>query len=252
MPAPTLILSAALALATSVGFLAVGALVAGRPRGGPSSLASLSFAAFWASAAILSGTHAVLASVAWLGLESMELVVAIDQMTTPFYCIAGGTLLYYMVFLLTGRSFALPIGTYYLMIFPVVRYHTARADPVGYVVNDWQVNYVYAQPIETWGYTLTIALAAGPVLAAILAYATLARHPLDVATRYRVVCVSVGLAIAVSLETLTFTTDLSATRIGEIARRTVGFLAASIIVAGYIPPRWVKRRWGAPGEAARA
>lgn len=244
LPAVTLLLSSALALGTSLGFVAVGFLVMRRPASSHSWLASLSFAAFWHSGAVVAGSQGLRLFAAWLGADSLALVVGLEQVSTPFYCMAAASLTYYVVFLLSGRDFAVPISLYYLALYPLLRYHVALADPIGYVVTDWQVNYVYTQPLQTPGYTATLALVTLPVIGSVLAYATLARRA-DPATRYRIVCVTLGLGLWVGIEALAFGTGLAATTPGELLRRSMGLAAAAVVVAGHIPPAWARRRWGA-------
>jgi hypothetical protein len=246
LPVPTLFVSAALALATTAGFCAVGFLVA-RPRSrAPTALASAAFATFWHSAAVVSASQGLRLLAAALGEDTMALVVALESLTTPFYCLAAASLLYYVLFLFTGKQeFATPIAIYYLALLPLLRYQVARADPIGYTVTPWQVSYVYAQPLEWWGYSLTLALVVTPVLAAVCTYASLVARVSDPPTRYRATCVTVGLALWVSIEALSFASGLADTAPGEILRRLVGIASATAVVAGYAPPAYARRRWGA-------
>lgn len=246
MTPPTLAVSAALALGTAIGFAVVGALVAGRTTRAPAQLAAYAFAAFWFSGAIVAGSQGARLFSASLGIDSMALIVALEQVSTPFYCMAAAALVVYVLYLHTGRSgLAIPVTLYYLVLFPVLRYHVARADPIGYVVTDWQVNYVYAQPLQSTGYAIALALVTLPVIASVIAYATLANRTSDVPTRYRIVCVSAGLALWVGIEAFAFATGLAATSAGEILRRSLGIAAAMAVVLAYAPPAWARRRWGA-------
>lgn len=246
MPAASLILSAALASATAAGFAIVGSITSNRSARTPSWLASFAFSGFWFSAAIVAGSQALRLLAAVLGVDSMALIVGIEQASTPFYCMAAASLLYYVLFLLTGNArLATPVAVYYLALYPVLRYHVARAGPVGYVVTDWQVNYVYAQPLQWWGYSVTLALIVLPVLLAVIAYSALALSGLDAPTRYRLVCVSIGLTFWIGIEALTFSTGLAATTSGEILRRSLGLFAAGAVLMGYLPPAFARRRWGA-------
>lgn len=245
MPALTLLLSAALALGTALGFTAVGFLVGRRRPRAPSWLASIAFAAFWQSAAIVSASQGLRALAAWLRVDSMPLIVALEHVSTPFYVLAAASLTYYVLFLLTGRAnIATPVALYFLALFPLLRYHVARAEPIGYVVTDWQVNYVYVQPLQWWGYTASLLLLTLPAILSVVAFATLARGA-DPATRYRIACVTAGLALWVGIEAFAFASGLAATTAGEIARRSMGLAAAGVVVAGYLPPAWARRRWGA-------
>ena len=112
MPAPTLLLSAALAFATALGFVCVGLLVWERRGRSDTWLGTVSFASFWHSGAIVIFSHGVRSATAWLGLDSMALMVALEEVSTPFYCMAAAALVYYVLFLVTGWSWlAAPVTT---------------------------------------------------------------------------------------------------------------------------------------------
>lgn len=251
MAPATLLLSGLLGIATAAACAWVGFLVARPGRRSGAWLASTSFPAFWHSAAVVAGSQGLRALLAFAGLDSFALIVALEGVTTPFYCLGAASLLFYVLFLLTGRHrFALPIAVYYLALLPVLRYFVALAHPVGYEVTPWQVNYVYEQPLQRPGYALALALTVAPVLAAIGAYVSLAWRITNPAIRYRIVCVSAGLLLWVGVEALAFGSGFAATGAGELTRRALGLGAAGATLLGYLPPAYARRRWGARSEAA--
>lgn len=251
MPAATLLLSALLALGSAGAFMAVGFLVVAPRRPMAPSLASVAFPAFWHGAALVFASQGARTLVAWMGVDSMPLIVALEGLSTTFYCMSGAALLYYTLFLLTGRSrLAIPIAAYYVVMLVVLRYHVALAQPIGYEVTAWQVNYVYVQPLQSTAFTIALLLALAPLLAAIVAYGSLSLRVDDHALRYRVVMVFAGLALWAGFEAFAFGSGLAATSAGEVLRRVAGLLGAVTVTAGYLPPAFARRLWGAKARVA--
>ena len=250
MPAPSLLLSGLLGVTTSAACVAVGFLVARPARRSQAWLVSTSFPAFWHSAGVVTGSQGLRALAAAFGVDSFPLIVALEGVTTPFYCLGAASLLFYVLYLLTGRTtWAIPVALYYLALLPVLRYYVALAHPIGYEVTEWQVNYVYEHPIHRPGYVLALGLVMAPVLAAVAAYGSLAWRVHDAASRYRIACVASGLGLWVLVEGLAFASGFAATDAGELTRRAVGLLATGVTAMGYLPPAYARRRWGARSEA---
>jgi len=243
-----LLVGALLALGTAAGLATVGVLVALRAGRTHVPLGGAFFALFWISAAGIAASGGLRSLAAWARFDSFPLVVALEEVTTPLYCTAGASLLIYVVFLRTGTGkHVLPVALYYLALLPLLRYHVALAHPIGYAVTDWNVNYVYERPLATPGYAATLLLTIGPLLAALGAYAALAFTLKGAAARYRVLCVSLGLSLWITTEALAFATGLAASGEGELLRRLVALGSTLVILTGYLPPAYAKRRWGARG-----
>lgn len=243
MTAATLVLASGLAFLTSGGLAAAGAFVAFRTQRQTGSFAPSFFAIFWWAAAGIVGSGAIRSALAAAGLDTFANVSALESATTPLYCIAAACLVIYVVHLHTGRTtHALPVAVYYMLMIPVLRYPVLLAHPIGYEVTPWQLNYVYDQPLQ--GPTLTLAVLAvlGPLLAALAAYATLAFRVHDAATRYRILCITLGLGLWVGTEALAFTTGAAGSAAGEIGRRLVALAATGVVLAAYAPPAFVRRR----------
>ncbi|HWH09172.1 MAG TPA: hypothetical protein VNX21_08230, partial [Candidatus Thermoplasmatota archaeon] len=211
-PAP-LTLSALLAFASATGFVLCARLaVRGTSEAGG---ARLSLAAFWLGAAAVAAIQGARSLSALLGADSFALIRALDQAATPAYCMAAGGMVYYVAYILTGRStLAIPIGLYYVVMVPVLRYPVELARPVGYAVGEWNVNLVYEGSLASPQYTLALALAAVPMWASVLAYASLLAHTPEPAARYRIACMSVGLLLWVGAEVVVWATGLAATPAG--------------------------------------
>lgn len=243
MTAGTLLASGILAWGSAAGFIAIATLTL---RGNEGGGARLAFAVFWLFSGAIALAQGARSLAAAAGLDSFALVRALDQTATPAYCFAAAGLLYYVVYLLTGRAgLAVPIGVYYLAMIPLLRFQVEAARPVSYAVHDWQVNLVYEGSLQTPAYMVALGLTAGPVIAAVVLYSVVVMSASKDSARYRTGCVSLGLVLWLLTEVATWATGLSSTPYGEFARRGMGLVIAAVVIAGYIPPAAARRRWGA-------
>lgn len=246
MTTATLLATAVLTLATAAGFAAVGASFARRPAPAAGRSAVVMFALFWASAGIVWLAQGLGTLSGALGIATLPLIQAFDQVSTPFYCLAAAGLLYYVLYLLTGRrGLLLPVLGYYLVLAFALRYLDSRAAPVDVVVRTTHVAFVYAQPLVGPAYTVVIALVAVPILGAVVAYGSLFFRVDEPPLRYRVALVSLGLLVWVATEAASFASGLADSVAGEMTRRVVALAAMLLIYAAYHPPRAARERWGA-------
>jgi len=239
----TLLASAILALSTAAGFAWVGAIMWRKERPAHGGQALTMFTLFWASAAIIWTAQGLGSLAGYAGQATLPLLGALDQVSTPYYCLAAAGLLYYVLYLLTGRERLLgPILGYYLVLFFLLRLRVETAHRVDIDVGGWVVNFVYATPLRGLQYTLIVALISGPLLAGILAYSTLGFRVREAATRYRIALVTVGLLAWVGTEALSFITGYATTTQGEITRRVAALAGTILVVLAYRPPRRFRDR----------
>jgi len=107
------------------------------------------------------------------------------------------------------------------------------------------VNSTYAAPLQGPAYSIVVALIAGPLLLAILAYGALLLRVKDPALRYRIACVSVGLLVWIATEAFSYTSGIASTPAGELTRRAVALGSTILVLAAYQPPRFARERWPA-------
>jgi hypothetical protein len=244
MTSATLLVSASLALASAAGFALCArlALRGTNEAGG----ARLALAAFWLGAAGVAAVQGMRSLSASFGFDSFAFIRAMDQTATPAYCISAAGLLYYVLYLLTGRAWvAMPVLSYYLVMIPALRYPVEVARPIGYTVADWNVNLVYEGSLTGPTYTLALALTAVPLMASMLAYAALVLRVREPALRYRVACTAAAFILWVGIEVVVWSAGLASTGTGEITRRLVGLLVTLVVGIGYYPPLAARERWGA-------
>lgn len=246
MVSPTLLASAVLALATAVGFGFVGAILLLRAPPARGHAARVLFCLFWMSAAAVWTAQGLQNLAAAFGWATFALVSALDQVTTPFYCLAGAGLLYYTLYLVTGRERLLvPILVYYLVVFALVRWSVEEAHRLAIDVKPWLVSFRYETPLQGPAYSAVVALLALPLVAAVLAHAALLLRVHDPAARYRIALTSVGLLAWILTEALSYTSGFANSNAGELTRRLVALASAGIVVLAYRPPRFARERWHA-------
>ena len=245
MPPTTLALSALLALGTAAGFAAVGAATLRRAAPGARPGATIAFTTFWFSAAIVWGLQG-LGSLAGYHADEMEpLIRALGEATVPFYCLAAASLLYYVLYLVTGRGRLLaPILAYYLALYVALRWHSLSTGVVGIEVRAWQVATVHAAPLQGPAYTMIVGLVAVPLLLAIAAYGSLFFRVADPTARYRIGLVTLGLLGWILTEAIAFATGFASTSAGELTRRLAALGGTLVVLSAYLPPRWARDRLG--------
>lgn len=234
MPPATLLASALLALSTAGGFAWVARVMWKRaaPAKGASALAM--FTLFWVSAAIIWASQGIGSLAGYLGVATLPLISALDQVSTPFYCLAAAGLLHYVLYLLTGRERLLgPILAYYLVLFFLLRLRVESAGRLGVEVGDWVVTFAYASPLQGPAYTAIVALVSVPLLLAIVGYGTLWFRVEDPAQRTRIALVTTGLLGWVGTEALAFTTGFANAPEGEITRRIVALAGTILVLLAY-------------------
>lgn len=247
MTSTTLTLSALLAYGSAAGFLLCARLaLKGREAGG----ARLGLAGFWMGAAGVAAIQGTRSLSVTLGVDSFALIRALDQAATPAYCMAAAGMSYYVLYILTGRAtVAIPLGLYYAVMVPVLRYPVELAHPIGYAVTDWNVNLVYDAPLAGPTYTVALALTAVPMWLSVAAYGSLWFRARGAEAKYRIACMTLGLLLWVGAEVVVWATGLAATPQGEVARRLIGLAVAVVVGIGHAPPALIRRRWLEPQPA---
>lgn len=244
MSSATLLASAALALATGLGFGLAGRLMLQRAGASPASAARVMFALFWASAAIIWWTQGLQSLAGALDRATFAWVSALDQVSSAFYCLAAAGLLYYVLYLITGRERLLaPILAFYLVVFVLLRLVVESAGREGVAVGDFVVGFQYRTPLQGPAYTAVVALLAGPLLLAVLAYGALAFRVDDPERKHRIALTAAGLLAWIATEAFSYTSGLANTTTGEFLRRGVALASTLVVLAAYRPPRWVRARW---------
>ncbi|MHB8586903.1 MAG: hypothetical protein ACYDDF_13830 [Thermoplasmatota archaeon] len=236
-------MSAILAIGTGIGFATIGWLTVRRTNVRAGSAWTM-FGVFWFAATAIWVSQGVSSLAGFFGITSLAFQEALDEVGGPAYCLAAASLLYYVLFILTGRSRLLgPILIYYVVVDAAIRYRVAEAHRLATIVGDWQVTFQYATPLQGLQYSVLVALLAVPLVVAVVAYGVLALRAPDGGTRYRGLLVATGLLVWVMTEALAASSGIAETTTGEVVRRVVALASTGVILLAYRPPAFAQRRW---------
>ncbi|MCA1813024.1 MAG: hypothetical protein LC624_03615 [Halobacteriales archaeon] len=242
----TLLVSAGFAFVSGIVYSVVGQAVRQRAVGEAHRRANFMFALWWWSLAALSIINFASALSAAAGLvPSVPLLVAVSDTTLLLLCVALMGLLYYLLYLFTGRAGLLaPIVAVYLGVFLLLLWLIAASDPVGVEVARWGTRLTYADPPSS---ALGVALAVGlllPQALGALAYLNLARRLEDRAQRTRVEMVSVSILLWFLSSLAGSAAGLGQNDAWQVASRCISLAASLTILAAYRPTPWMQRHWG--------
>lgn len=249
MVIPTLAFAALVSLATATLLVHVGRTVRERDVSPDARLAARMFAVWWMSIGIGIGVIALrdlaVALTAPPGPVVTSLAIAARYVYLLALCVAVWALLYYLVYLFSGRKGTLwPLAAVYGSIFAAIAYFTTILEPAGVRVESWvvHVEYARAQELARTGAAarrmFVFALLLPQILAA-LAYFSLIFRVRTRAQKFRVAVVSWSLVIWLGSSLLAVTTSLGAEAWWEAGSRLIGLAAAAAVLSAYRTPAWL-------------
>ncbi len=254
MSSATLAASAAFAVASAMLYFVVGAVVRNRVVNDDEELPNAGFVAWWWGLAASTLIGAGLTLTAAAGYTSLRLWLATTFVNLLLICIALGGLLYYLGYLFTGRrSLWVPLTIFYLVYFGLLADFILAGDPVGVLVERWQVSIDYAT--DTAGsllFAIVILLLIGPQIVGALAYFTLFFRVDDRTSRYRVALVSWSIIFWFSSSLVASFSTLGDQDWWQIASRFIALAAATTVLVAYRPPRWIRETFHVKSVEARA
>ena len=242
---PTFYAGTALGLATAAVLAYVGRLQHLRAASGRSGdrAAIMSFALWWYGAATVLLLVALQSVLVLVGVESILLHNTIRYVRMGPLSVAAGSLLFFMLYLLTGRmAWRTLLTVAYAGFFLFSIYYAYLSEPVTLTVTAWDVRMTADKPVPGWLDLLFGILLAGPILLATISYATLFFKVRDSQQRYR-------LALLASSFIVWFGAILGGYFLGITSRpwfsvvyEAPGILAGVLVILAYRPPRWIQRR----------
>ncbi len=206
--------------------------------------ANVLFALWWLGLGVsnfVSGLRVILVSI------DMPLTVLIGLSFVSSAAVAVGLagLLYYLIFLFTGRSvFLWPLLVFYAGFCGWIIHSHARWQPIGVDVGAWSTSFIHAQPYsDAYRLSVLAALVAPQLIAVLLLIALAARLPRSAArVRMFVVALSVTTYIGNSFAASLYPDDTGWLLVGEIVPVVVGLA----VLFAYRPPSWLP--WRLPPE----
>lgn len=245
MGPPTLLLDAAIVLATAALYAYVGVVAWRRRVGGDAQLASDLFATWWFALAATTAAGVVTRLLGWAGVTDLGLYLTVSQISLLGLCIALWGLLYYLLYLFSGRKqLIVPVSIFYVAFYSWIVYLVTARPPIGVEVTDWSVRLTYATELSSAALTAFILLLILPPLLGAIAYARLFFRVQDRTQRYRIGLVSFTIAAWFGTTLVVWILQVNQGFAWQVTSRLIGLAAAYLIYAAYRPPGWVRSRWG--------
>lgn len=209
-------------------------------------LAWSAFRIWWLGLGITTALGALRALLAFARVDSLLVYVWLDLVSTLVLCAALWGLLFYLLFLYTGRrSWAWPLAALYAIFFvALVIYSFFALRPVGVVLDAGAATVRYAAQASPVYQVIVGLMVLLPQLLASLAYFSLFFRLRDRVQRYRVLLVSLSILVWFGSPLLALGLSLSAAPWWTLASRVIGLLAVLVIYWAYYPPTFIQRRFG--------
>lgn len=240
----TLLLASSLTVAAAIVYAFVGRRLGKRQVSPDGKLANDLFVVWWFGLAATTSITAVNNIATALDAGSLELLVSLTYVNLLLVCVALWGLLYYLLFLFTGKRRLLePLTAFYVVVYVYLLYTIVAANPIDVRVNRWSSTLVYEHPFDTTTTMLLVALILLPQIFGALAYFTLTFRLKDRTQRFRVTMVSWAIIVWFSSSLVASASGLSANDNWQIASRLIGLGAAVAIYFAYQPPGWMRRRF---------
>lgn len=215
-------------------------------------LAAAAFVVFWYGLAVstITGQMGLQSALAAAGVLTLPIALLLGQGGLVAISLALWGLLYYLVYLYTGKYWAWkPLAVFYAAFYLFLQYFIISSHPVGIKENRWSVEVVNdSGPTGAAALSdpLVIALIVGllvPQVVASLAYLTLGFRVSDPTQRYRIFLVSISIFVwfAAPFVGLRFV-DTPQEDTWSMVSRFIGLGAAVTIFLAYHPPRFIRRK----------
>jgi hypothetical protein len=111
-------------------------------------------------------------------------------------------------------------------------------------IGRWNITLVYQNTLNRPFYVLLVFLLLFPQIIGSLAYFTLYFRVSDVTQKYRVLLVSWGIIFWFLSPVIALAGGVSDQDWWQLASRCISLVTALVIVMAYLPPRWIKHRYG--------
>ncbi|MHB8585537.1 MAG: hypothetical protein ACYDDF_06850 [Thermoplasmatota archaeon] len=241
MSLETIALGASLSATISALYVAVGITMASAGLGRPSRLPLAFFSLLWFGLGALALTNTVWSVAIVSHVGGLPLAVTILQMQIVALLVACFGIVYYPLYILSGRSTIVwPVLGFYVAVFIVIQYVVAFRDPIGFHMGPWGGAIDYAQSAGwAWGALLTVAFL--PPVAASLAFFVFIRHVPRGPQRVRMVAIASSFGVYFLCSLIAGATPDWV--MWPLVMNFIAIASASAILATVSPPSWMRKRW---------
>jgi hypothetical protein len=214
----------------------------------PSSDARLAWMAFtiwWYGLAATTLIGAVQNLFGALGLTSLPLFITAGYINVLASSIALCGLVYYLTYLFTGsRRSLLPLVVFYFIFYALVVYYTAASIPEAVEVGRWSTSLTFQTDLPSPVFALIAVMLLLPQILGGIAYFTLYFRVPEKTQKYRILLVSWSIIIWFVSPSLAFFGNVTQHDWWQLTSRFIGLAAALTILMAYLPPPWIKQRYG--------
>jgi hypothetical protein len=208
-------------------------------------LAWVSFTVWWYGLAAATLIGGLLNLFGAMGLTDLPLFVTATYLSIQVSCIALLGLLYYLIYLYTGnRNSLVLLAVFYLVFYILLVYYINASSPQGVTVARWTAGVAYGNAPAGIFIILLIVLLLLPPLIGGLAYFMLYFRVTEITQKYRILLVSWSIIIWFLSPLAAAAGGLSQKDWWQFVSRLIGLAAAASILMAYLPPRWLKQRYG--------
>jgi len=243
---PTLLFSAVFALVSAglYGYLGwrLGKRVISSSEG---RLAWWSFTVWWYGLAVTTLIGGFQNLFSAFGLTSLSLFVTAAYINVLAACIALWGLVYYLIYLFTGNKRWLPpLAISYIVYYVLLVYYTTASIPDSVKVGRWDTTLIYRAPLTGPFFVILAVLLLLPQMIGSIAYFTLYFRVTDVTQKYRILLVSGSIIVWFLSSYVALAAGLAQQDWWQLASRLIGLAAPLTILMAYLPPHWLKQRYG--------
>ena len=210
-----------------------------------SRLAWQSFTVWWyglAAATLIGGFLNLLGA---LGLTILPLFVTATYVNILVICVALLGLLYYLIYLFTGNSrWLVRLAIFYFLYYILLVYYITARNPENINIEHWGTSLAYRAPLTGPFFAILLVLLLLPQILGGFAYFTLYFRVPEVTQKYRILLVSWSIIVWFLSPVVALVGGLAEQDWWQLASRLIGLAAALTILMAYLPPRWLKQRYG--------
>lgn len=243
---PTLLFSSMLAIAVAAIYGYIGWRLSRRVvQSVEARLAWNSFSVWWyglATTTLIGGFQNLLGA---FGLMDLALFLTATYINLLVLCIMLWGLLYYLIYLFTGNSRSvIPLIVFYAAYYIMLMYYTTSSVPSHIQVDRWNITLAYDNQQDGPFFVLVLVLLLAPQILGALAYFSIYFRLTDITQKYRVLLVSWSIIIWFLSPVIALAGGLNDQDWWQLASRLIGLAAAATILMAYLPPGWLKVRYG--------
>lgn len=206
-------------------------------------LAKSLFAAWWfglAGTTAIGAARSLLGAFGFLDLALHESLVLVALLPL---CVALWGLLYYLLFLYTGRKDILwPLSALYVLVYLSFVGLIVWLAPTGVEAGPSGVTLTYAREASGPVVWAILALLLGPIVVAAILYGSLYFRLKERSQRYRVGLVSSGFLVWFAAPAVAFVAGVADDAWWPVASRVIALVVPVVVLMAYKPPAWVRRR----------